>query len=774
MRNPAQEFRAEIQRAGLTPPDEVIADGKLHRFPTNGRRGDDSGWYVLHADGIPAGAFGDWRSGISSTWRADVDRPLTPDEEAAARRRFDELRKKDETQRQARAERAAALAAEIWKAARPAGEDHCYLKRKGVRPVDTLREMHADELAERLGYAPQARGEVLQGRVLIVPVRVGGKLATLELIDEQGRKSALAGGIKRGGYWATGPLPDAGRIVVAEGAATALSIAEALGEPVAAALSVGNLPAAGEAIRQARPRAELVIAADLADDSKPHHDAVKASEALRCSLVAPDFGGERPEGASDFNDLATLRGLEAVRACIKAAEAPVNGEHQPGAESAAVGDPGGSDDEEIIRRLAELPLIEYDRSRKSIAKRLGVRPSTLDAMVAAERDGKYDDGMGLPDVEPWPSPVEPAALLSDVAKTVRRFIVCQQEVADAVSLWVAMTWFMDAVQIAPLAVITAPEKRCGKSQLLALIGKLSYRPLSASNISPAAMFRAVDVWQPTLLIDETDSFLKDNEELRGIINAGHTRDSAYVVRVVGEELKPARFAIWGAKALAGIGHLADTIMDRAILLELRRKLPHEKVERLRHAEPGLFDELSAKLARFANDYREQVRRARPELPDSLHDRAQDNWEPLLAIADVAGGDWPARGRRAALKLSGTDSPTMSTGTELLADIRDVFDSLGVDRIATRRLIEELCADDERPWATYNHGKPITPRQVAKRLGEYGITSTTIRIGLETPKGYRRDMFEEAFQRYSWLPMSLSQSYEPVGHRWCERRSGAQA
>jgi putative DNA primase/helicase len=188
-------------------------------------------------------------------------------------------------------------------------------------------------------------------------------------------------------------------------------------------------------------------------------------------------------------------------------------------------------------------------------------------------------------------------------------------------------------------------------------------------------------------------------------------------------------------------------MDRAILLELRRKLPHENVERLRHAEPGLFDELSAKLARFADDYREQVRRARPELPESLHDRAQDNWEPLLAIADVAGGDWPARGRKAALKLSGTESPTMSTGTELLADIRDVFDSLGVDRIATRRLIEELCADDERPWATYNHGKPITPRQVAKRLGEYGITSTTIRIGLETPKGYRRDMFEEAFQRY---------------------------
>jgi putative DNA primase/helicase len=306
---------------------------------------------------------------------------------------------------------------------------------------------------------------------------------------------------------------------------------------------------------------------------------------------------------------------------------------------------------------------------------------------------------------------------------------------------------MDVVQVAPLAVITAPEKRCGKSQLLTLIGKLSYRPLAASNITPAALFRTIETWKPTLLIDETDSFLKENEELRGILNAGHTRDSAYVVRIVGEDLKPARFSVWAAKALAGIGHLADTIMDRAILLELRRKLPHEKVERLRHAEPGLFEELRAKLARFADDCREQIRHARPNLPESLHDRAQDCWEPLLAIADVAGGEWPMRARQAALKLSGSEAPTLSIGTELLADIREVFETLGVDRIATWRLIDELCSDAERPWSTYNRGKPITARQLAKFLGAYGIASVTIRVDGGTPKGYFRVMFEEAFKRY---------------------------
>ncbi len=408
-------------------------------------------------------------------------------------------------------------------------------------------------------------------------------------------------------------------------------------------------------------------------------------------------------------------------------------------------------DTDIIKRLAVLTPLEYDRNRRDIAKSMGVRPATLDKMVGTERKGAADDDMGFPDVEPWASPVNPGALLSEISATVRRFIICQQETADVVALWVAMTWFMDVVQIAPLAVITAPEKRCGKSQLLSLLGKLSYRPLTASNISPAALFRAVDAWKPTLLVDEADAFMRDNEELRGIINAGHTRDSAYVVRTVGDDFTPTRFSVWGAKALAGIGHLADTLMDRAIVLELRRKLSHENAERLRHAEPELFDTIAEKLARFADDCRDDVRRARPDLPASLNDRAQDNWEPLLAIADIAGGVWPALGRNAALKFSGTAAPTMSTGTELLADIQEVFETAKADKISTAQLIEALCADDERPWATYNRGKPISPRQVSKHLGGYGISSTTIRVGLEVFKGFRRNMFEEAFSRYLVSP-----------------------
>src|ERR1700686_1521123 len=218
-----------------------------------------------------------------------------------------------------------------------------------------------------------------------------------------------------------------------------------------------------------------------------------------------------------------------------------------------------------------------------------------------------------------------------------------------------MTWFIDVVQVAPLAIITAPEKRCGKSQLLFLLGRLSARAITTSSISPAALYRTIDAWCPTLLIDEADAFMKDNEELRGLLNSGHTRESAYVIRTVGDNFTPTKFNTWGAKALAGIGHVADTLMDRAVILELRRKLPHEEVARIRHAEPGLFDALRSKLARFAEDCRDQVRQARPPLPHSLNDREQDNWEPLLAIAMAAGDEWLLLGTAAAFKLSGSES-----------------------------------------------------------------------------------------------------------------------
>jgi putative DNA primase/helicase len=189
-------------------------------------------------------------------------------------------------------------------------------------------------------------------------------------------------------------------------------------------------------------------------------------------------------------------------------------------------------------------------------------------------------------------------------------------------------------------------------------------------------------------------------------------------------------------------------MDRSIVFELRRKLPIEKVEHLRHANDGLFDALAQKLARFADDYRGDVRRARPALPDALNDRAQDNWEPLLAIAGTAGGPWPGIARQAALRLSKSDNAALSTGVELLSDIREIFRTRNVIRISTDELIKALCADHEKQWATCNRGKEINARWLSQKLSGYGIKSGSVRTGAkETPKGYKLESFQEAFASY---------------------------
>lgn len=763
MTHPLDQFRAALSTRGILAPLEIRADGQLHRCDAEGKGGKGDAAYLLHLDGIPAGGFENHRDGLGwENWRADTGRALTPAEEAEHRAKVEAQRQEREAEQARRHAEAREQAGLILAEAHQAGE-HPYLTKKGIRPHGA-RLIQTDKAR---AIAPALSLE-LSGLLLVVPIRADGVLHSLQFVTVDGIKRPLTGGKVAGCYYSIGTMKDAAALCIVEGFATGASVHEATGYPVAVAFNAGNLLAVAQAMHAKFPDLAIVMCADddhLTAGNPGLTKATEAASAVGGAVAVPDFGPDRPDGATDFNDLAQLCGLEAVRATIDAA---VMGEHQPGEPDALAADSDAqqADEAKTIKRLAALSPIDYDRRRKAEAEALGIRPATLDKQVGLARKDNESAGLEFDDVDPWPHPVNPAELLHGVSAVVRRFIVCQQETADAVALWAAMTWLMDVVQIAPLAVITAPEKRCGKSQLLFLLGKLSYRPLTASNITPAALFRSIDAWKPTLLVDEADAFMRENEELRGLLNCGHTRDSAYIIRTVGEDFTPTRFNVWGAKALAGIGHLADTLMDRAVTLELRRKLPHEEVDRLRYAEPGLFDDLAAKLSRFAEDHRESVRRARPALPASLNDRAQDNWEPLLAIADVAGETWPDLARRAALKLAGVDSPTMSTGTELLADIQEVFEHKRVSKISTADLITALCDDDEKSWATYNRGRPVNPRQIARRLGDFGIKSKNIRIGYGQAKGFDIEQFQEAFARYLPIPPEMpsrpSQTPEAAG------------
>ena len=412
--------------------------------------------------------------------------------------------------------------------------------------------------------------------------------------------------------------------------------------------------------------------------------------------------------------------------------------------------PHTSNDDEVIAKLAAMKPLEYDRVRKEQAKVLNVRPATLDDLVKIAREGEAQTDSIFTDIEPWPEPINPAQLLDELTSTIQRFIVLDRHQAQAAALWVSASWFIDAIDCAPIALINAPEKACGKSQLLSVFGYLAPRPLQASGISPSALYRVVEKYRPTLLIDEIETVLKDNDELRGLLNAGHTRNSAYVIRCVGDDHEPKRFTVWGMKAIAGINavKLAETVTSRSIIFELRKKTKAESVERLNHAEADLFSNLTSKLARFSEDYTEQVKAARPDLPDALSDRDQNNWETLLKVASVAGGEWLKAANEVALKMAGLTQSTQSTGNELLADIQTIFESKHVVKISLVELLNALCEDTEAPWATYNRGKQLSTRQLSTRLKDYGITSKTIRTSsYETAKGFDVDQFNDAFTRY---------------------------
>lgn len=416
---------------------------------------------------------------------------------------------------------------------------------------------------------------------------------------------------------------------------------------------------------------------------------------------------------------------------------------------------------EQLRVMRNQAPDDFARLRHRVKSSKQVSMFEFDRLTASRSDECQSGGKIFAEVTPWPEPVAVAELLDDITRILIRYVVAEPATLHAAALWVAFSWLVDVVQVAPIANITAPEKRCGKTILLTALGKLVRRPLQVSNISPSALFRCIEQWSPTLLIDEVDAFLATHEDARGILNAGFNREGAFVIRCVGDDHQPAAFNVWGAKVLCGIGKLANTLEDRSLPLRLRRRLPGEEVENLRHADPGQWDQLCSRLAGFALDNAEAIQRSRPAPIPTLNDRANDVWEPLLAIADLAGEHWPTLARQAAARLHPSQDESLSIGVELLADIQAVFEAKHTDKVFSAALLDALVADEEAPWATWNRGKPMSPRQLAAKLTEFGIRSNTIRQGSKTLKGYVLDQFGDAFTRYlspSTAPTSVTASH----------------
>lgn len=385
----------------------------------------------------------------------------------------------------------------------------------------------------------------------------------------------------------------------------------------------------------------------------------------------------------------------------------------------------------------------------------------------SERPIRSQSLLHLPPVEPWPEPVDGEVLLEELSQPLRRVVVLPRWAEETLALFVLHSYAFELRDVSTYVGIESPEKRCGKTTLMIVLSELVNRPEVAANISSPAFYRMIEETQPTLFIDEVDTYLRGNAPLRGILNAGYSRKMAYVVRVANESVERgelgdersrakrpkskvkgsrlARFSCWCPKVMATIGRLPDTLEDRCIVIRMQRKTPKEQCERLKNLEP-VVTALRRKCARFVLDHGPEIARARPAIPASLNDRAADIWEPLLALADLAGGKWPAVARQAAAGLTARMQETNPIGA-LLLDLWILFLGSGVDRLFTHTLVARLNDLADRPWAEMRNGKEITDRWLAKQLNPYEVRPRTIRIKEVTAKGYVLEDFDEVFRRY---------------------------
>ncbi len=354
-------------------------------------------------------------------------------------------------------------------------------------------------------------------------------------------------------------------------------------------------------------------------------------------------------------------------------------------------------------------------------------------------------------MEPADEAGDGRALAEDIRSHLRAHVVYQHASdADALTLWLMGAWAMGVWRLWPKVLITAPERACGKSTLLEVMGAFAPRTLLASSATPAVLFRAMDLWSPALLLDEIDTWAMENAELRGIINSGHTRVTAHVLRCDGDDNAPRRFSTWGPMVLSGIGKPADTIVSRSLVVSLRRKLPDEITRRL---SPDIYvgmRETRRRMMRWAKDHAAVLAASQADAPPCGDDRRRDNFGPLYRIAAALGGPWPDR-IGAAYALAQDDDAEPSAGVMLLRDLMEKFERDRAERLTTTDIITDLISDDEKPWGDWRHGKPATARTLSRLLTPYGVKPRNLKLpGGKVAKGYARSDIEEAHARYAVL------------------------
>lgn len=372
--------------------------------------------------------------------------------------------------------------------------------------------------------------------------------------------------------------------------------------------------------------------------------------------------------------------------------------------------------------------------------------------------------------ESWAEEIETGALLVEIIDILRRFILLEESEYLAVALWIMMIYVSDLYHVVPYLAVTSVMPNCGKTTLVTLLSLLVCRALAVSNISAASLYRIVDEKRPTLLLDECDSYLNptnDNADLRGILNSGTTRRLGFVIRSVKvrrpdgqEEYKQVKMATFGPKAIGMIGDVPWILKTRTIEIRMQRIAAAEKnrIEKLTeaHCQSPEWKELCQKLQRWADDYRVTLQEISPSIPDDFAARTEDNWLPLLSIAQLAGEDHSKAALDAArFFVDKQDDDSGTLRIRLLLDVQQIFAEEKEDRLSSAEIIRLLTKNEDGPWIEFGkRKKPITASDLASMLKGFPVRPHQIRAkkdGKETDdirfNGYMLDDFAHAFRRY---------------------------
>lgn len=391
-----------------------------------------------------------------------------------------------------------------------------------------------------------------------------------------------------------------------------------------------------------------------------------------------------------------------------------------------------------IDELAELNDIKLHLALSEVTREFKLSKDKVLSLVHEHKQGGL-----VAEIEPYHEPVTHDEIYTALYSLVHEHMAIDEPLKVAFVLWVIFTYLTDISDFAPIAWITAPERQCGKSTLLGLFERVVNKPMAFNNITQAVLYRVMEQFKPTLLIDEIDTSLKDKNELLGIVNAGYSRHASNVPRMNQDKGGIVeKFDVFGAKVFSGIGEMKGTFASRAIRFELRRKTNSDKVKRFnkRTLPYETTNELQRKVKRWAGDNRQAVQAVQTPLLQ-INDRDFDNWEILLQIATVLGVYDKAL-QACLIICNRKDEPSLNE--MLLSDIRDIFN---VERMSSTDLLEKLNFDSEKCWQTLNNGSPLTSHQLAKKLKGFGIVSKNMRINSIQVKGFDKADFVKTWAQY---------------------------